>query len=77
MDVTQVAARLAERSRELRELGVRSLAVFGSVARAEATARSDVDLPVEFARPIGLFEFVHVKDYLEQVLGVPGRSRHA
>ncbi len=69
MDLQQVSARLAERSRALSQLGVKSLAVFGSVARNEATTGSDVDLLVEFARPIGLFEFVHVKNYLEQVLG--------
>ncbi len=69
MDLQQVSARLAERSRALNQLGVKSLAVFGSVARNEATTGSDVDLLVEFARSIGLFEFVHVKNYLEQVLG--------
>ncbi len=69
MNVRQVSARLAERSGELSQLGVKSLAVFGSVARDEATAVSDVDLLVEFSRPIGLFDFVHVKNYLELVLG--------
>ncbi len=69
MDLQQVSARVAERSRELSQLGVKSLAVFGSVARNEATTGSDIDLLIEFARPIGLFDFVYVKNYLEQVLG--------
>jgi predicted nucleotidyltransferase len=48
--------------------GVRSLALFGSVARNEATASSDIDLLVEFNRPIGLFEFFALQDELESLL---------
>jgi predicted nucleotidyltransferase len=33
------------------ELGVKRLDVFGSVARGEATTRSDIDLLVEFEEP--------------------------
>ena len=54
---------------QLRSFGVRSLAVFGSVARNEAVAKSDVDLLVDFSRPVGIFEFVALKEYLEGVLG--------
>lgn len=49
--------------------GVRSLALFGSVARGEATAESDVDLLVEFDRPVGLFELFALQDELELILG--------
>ncbi len=38
-----------------KQYGVKSLALFGSVARDEATPASDVDLLVEFDRPVGLF----------------------
>lgn len=45
----QVLALLrANRSRLADRYGVRELAVFGSVARGEATETSDVDLIVEF-----------------------------
>jgi len=54
---------------DLKELGVKSLAVFGSVARDEAGPDSDVDLLAEFQRPFGLFKFVEVKEYLENILG--------
>jgi len=37
------------------QFGVKSLALFGSVARDEATETSDVDLLVAFAHPVGLF----------------------
>ena len=52
-----------------RRYHVRSLALFGSALRADFRADSDVDLLVEFQRPVGLFEFVDVKQYLESVLG--------
>jgi predicted nucleotidyltransferase len=50
---------------------VARLAVFGSVARNEATAASDVDILVEF-RPdarIGLFEFARLRRDLSEILG--------
>lgn len=59
----------AERDRLRRDYGVRSLALFGSVARDEATAGSDVDLLVEFDRPTGLLSMFALQDYLEQLLG--------
>lgn len=55
---------------ELRQMGVKSLSLFGSLARDEATDRSDVDLLVEFDRPIGLFQFIRVQQYLQEVLCV-------
>jgi uncharacterized protein len=50
------------------EFGVVRLALFGSYAHGQPTAQSDVDLLVEFERPIG-FSFMQLNDYLEQVLG--------
>ncbi|MBI4339909.1 MAG: nucleotidyltransferase family protein [Chloroflexi bacterium] len=69
MELDQVKAILAAHQAELRALGVKSLSVFGSVARGEARPDSDVDLLVEFDRPTGLFKFVEVKEYLESILG--------
>lgn len=51
------------------DYGVRRLAVFGSVARDAAGDDSDVDVIVEFERPIGL-RFVDFADRLESILGV-------
>ena len=48
---------------------VKSLALFGSVARDEASANSDVDLLVDFDRPVGLFGLFALQDYLETILG--------
>ena len=53
------------------KFGVKSLSLFGSVARDEATAASDVDLLVEFNRPMGYFGLFALQDYLEKLLGCP------
>jgi predicted nucleotidyltransferase len=64
---------IADHRKELAgDFGVKSLALFGSVVRDEATAASDVDLLVEFDdRPVGLFHLSRTRQYLESILGVP------
>ncbi|CAM4372037.1 nucleotidyltransferase family protein [Paenibacillus phoenicis] len=47
---------------------VSKIGLFGSFARDEQTETSDIDLLVEFSRPVG-FEFLDLKDYLESVFG--------
>lgn len=59
---------LKQHKRQLKKFGVRSVSLFGSVARNQARKRSDVDLLVEFGRTVGLFEFVRLKLYLEELL---------
>ena len=54
---------------DLQKRGVRSLAVFGSTVRDEASAESDLDLLVEFEHPIGLFDFLRLKNVLEEYTG--------
>ncbi len=44
---------------------MKSLALFGSVARDVARPDSDVDLLVEFSQPVDLFDFVRWQQYLE------------
>lgn len=69
--VKEIQSVLAHHKPDLRRrYGVREIAIFGSIARGEATSTSDVDLLVEFERPIGL-DFVALADYLEQILGTP------
>ncbi len=61
---------LSEHQKELRvRYGVRSIALFGSVSRDEASETSDVDVLVEFDRPVGLFAFAHTRRYLSELLG--------
>ncbi len=54
---------------DLADRGVSSLAVFGSVARGTSSIGSDLDVLVEFGRPVGLFEFIRLKLFLEQITG--------
>ncbi len=55
-----------------RDFKVEAIYVFGSFARGEASAKSDVDILVDFSSTdIGMFEFLHLKEFLEQVLGRP------
>jgi hypothetical protein len=61
---------LKQKNAELaKQFGVKSLLLFGSVARDEASATSDVDLLVEFNRPVGYFGLFALQDYLEKLLG--------
>ncbi|MEJ5261374.1 MAG: nucleotidyltransferase family protein [Ignavibacterium sp.] len=48
---------------------VKSIGLFGSIVRGDATAESDIDILVEFEKPIGL-DFVMLADELEKILGV-------
>ena len=50
------------------EFGVRRIGLFGSYARGNPREASDVDIFVEFERPIG-FRFMEFAEYLEQLLG--------
>ncbi|HXV21825.1 MAG TPA: nucleotidyltransferase family protein [Desulfuromonadales bacterium] len=71
MNRAQIIQRLSEHKGELDAFGVRSLSLFGSVARGEERPGSDIDILVEFERVGGLFEFVRLKNYLEKTLGQP------
>jgi predicted nucleotidyltransferase len=50
------------------EYGISRMGIFGSVARGDETPDSDVDLLVEFSRPIGI-EFIDLGNMLEKLLG--------
>ena len=50
------------------EFGVRKIGLFGSFAKGQSDERSDIDIIVEFDRPIG-FRFFEFAEYLENLLG--------
>jgi predicted nucleotidyltransferase len=65
-----VLERLSQEQATLRrDFRVTSLALFGSLARDEATDKSDIDLLVTFKRPAGYFALIALQQYLESVLG--------
>ena len=70
MDREKALRILAEhKARLAQEYGVKSLALFGSVCRDQAGPDSDVDLLVEFDRPVGYFGLFALQAHLESVLG--------
>jgi predicted nucleotidyltransferase len=62
---------LALQKEELRKkFKVREIGIFGSFARQEQNAKSDVDILVAFSETIDLFSFVELENYLSDLLGV-------
>ncbi len=66
----QVLSTLRAHKAGLRRRGVIHAAVFGSTARGEATAASDVDIVVDIdpERSLGVFEFVSITRYLQELI---------
>jgi uncharacterized protein len=50
--------------------GVSEIGIFGSYVRGEQRKKSDLDILVEFNKPIGLLKFVGLEIYLSEVLGI-------
>ncbi len=50
--------------------GVSSMGLFGSYSRGEETEDSDIDLLVDFERPIDYFKLIDMEDYLKEKIGV-------
>ena len=60
---------LKKHRKALQSRGVRRAALFGSTARGEAGAKSDVDILIELdpAAPIGVFAYAGIKQYIEEL----------
>ena len=69
MNLDEIRSLLRAHTAELAQLGVQSLALFGSTVRGAATPSSDIDLLVDFERPVGLFAFVGIQQRLTEILG--------
>lgn len=52
------------------EYGVKEIGIFGSYVRGEESPTSDLDILVDFEKPIGLLKFVDLKLTLSERLGV-------
>ena len=52
-----------------KEYSVKTIGVFGSVARNEQTGESDIDLLVEFSKPVGFVTFMRLENFLSEQLG--------
>ena len=49
---------------------VKELGIFGSYLGGKQRKGSDLDLLVEFGEPVSLFDFIGLRDFLEDTLGV-------
>jgi len=72
MDKSHVIETLRAHRDELRAVGVVHLSVFGSVARGEASSKSDVDLMAEFdkSKRLTLVKLGSLQHRLSELLGV-------
>lgn len=63
---------IAENKEQLRsEFGVVEIGLFGSVIRGEHGETSDIDVLVQFDRPIGFVRFMRLEKRLADLLGMP------
>ena len=71
MNKDQIIQILKQNRAAIAPFHVRALYIFGSVARDEATDKSDVDIMVEFEPDahIGLFEFERLQRVLSKLVG--------
>jgi len=72
MNKTEAIAQLQRHAEAIKALGATSLYLFGSVARNEPKAASDLDLFIDYDRDsrFNAFDLVGIKQYLEHELGV-------
>lgn len=53
-----------------KKYGVKKIGVFGSYIKNQANKKSDVDILVEFDKPIGLFKFIELENFLKEKVGI-------
>ena len=68
MDRSTIINAIKSNQKHLNRMGVRSLGLFGSLARNEATTVSDVDLLVELEEPVTFDRYMDVRIFLEDLL---------
>jgi predicted nucleotidyltransferase len=70
-DVQEIRRMLSKHKAELNEkFRVKTIGVFGSYVRGEQKKNSDVDILVEFEKPVSLIEFMSLENYLTEIIGI-------
>ena len=70
MEVSEILRALKNyKAQSANRYGISRLGIFGSYAKGSPTQKSDVDIVIELQNP-DLFKMVHIKEDLEEVLGV-------
>ena len=53
-----------------KEYGVKEIGIFGSYTRGEQDKSSDLDILIEFEKPIGFVKFLKLENSLSALLGI-------
>ena len=61
---------LASKEELNRKYGVTEIGIFGSYVRNEQSDNSDIDILVDFNKPIDLLTFVNLQNYLSDLLKI-------
>ncbi|MDA8299763.1 MAG: nucleotidyltransferase family protein [Deltaproteobacteria bacterium] len=70
-DKDEILQILKQHKEELyKKYGVEEIGLFGSFARGEETAKSDIDILVEFKNPVSLLLVSSLEIYLSDLLGI-------
>ena len=69
MERDQLVKNLSSHRKEIEAFGVKSLAIFGSIARGEAGPDSDIDILVEFQGKATFSQYMKLKIFLQDMLG--------
>lgn len=70
-NLDQILARLSDKKEYLRKkYFIREIGVFGSYLRREQSTSSDLDVLVDFEKPISLLRFVELEAELSEVTGI-------
>jgi predicted nucleotidyltransferase len=70
-DIEEIKKIIHEHKDEFnKEYGVSAIGVFGSYSKDKQKKTSDIDILVEFQKPIDLFAFVNLKNHLSELIGI-------
>ncbi len=62
---------LAENKQEIiNKFAVKEMGIFGSTLTDEQSKDSDIDILVEFSRPVGFIHFMRLENYLSDLLKI-------
>lgn len=50
------------------KFAVKKIGIFGSTLTGRQTKKSDIDILVEFSRPVGFVDFMKLENYLSELL---------